>query len=115
MNSPLKYRGYLPRTMKPVYGCVIERRCRKFYIYTADHQYIRVSSRHLCLFTGVLDVRGNELYEEDYVYRDGDPRKYQIQYHHAGFCLVSKTLSMRLPITDGMRLIKMMEDEHART
>lgn len=109
MNSPIKYRGCLPRSSVAVYGYLIEKRCRQFYIYEPEtHAYIRVSSRHLCLFTGVRDVNGIELYEEDHVRRETDGLVYQIQYHYAGFWLVGTGL--RLPIVEGMRLTKIEED-----
>lgn len=104
MNSPTRYRGRDITTGEPIFGSLVQRRCRQYFIFTDDHEYRRVSSRHLCLFTGIQDKNGADLYEEDHVRRDSDQTLYQIQYLYAGFWLVSKR--MRLPITESMILVK---------
>lgn len=109
MSSPRRYRGYLPKTTTPVYGSLVERRSREYYLYTDDHVFVRISNRHICLFTGIKDVHGTELYEEDYVRRLPGEQTYQIQYHHAGFWLVSKWHCA--PITDSMMLEKVEEEQ----
>ena len=65
MNSPRRYRGLLPKSTIAVYGSLVERRSREYYIYTDEHEFVRISNRHICLFTGLKDVHGTELYEED--------------------------------------------------
>lgn len=104
MYSPIKYRGYLPRSQTPVYGNVIERRSRKFFIYTKERKMIRVSAKHLCLFTGCCDTNGEELYEEDWVTREHDDEVYQLQFRPGGFWLVGKR--QRLPMTEHMKLTR---------
>lgn len=109
MNSPRRYRGFLPKSTTAVYGSLVERRSREYYIYTDEHEFVRISNRHICLFTGLKDIHGTELYEEDMVRRLPGNQPYQIQYHHAGFWLVSKWQSA--PISESMMLEK-VEEEH---
>ncbi len=108
MSSPRRFRGYLPKTTTPVYGSLVERRSREYYIYTDEHEFVRISNRHICLDTGITDVHGTELYEEDMVRRLPGTQTYQIQYHYASFWLVSKWQSV--PLTDSMLLEKVEED-----
>lgn len=65
---------------------------------------MRVSAKHLCLFTGLHDLNGEALYEEDWVRRESDSRTYQLQYRAGCFWLVGKRLS--IPVSDAMRLTK---------
>lgn len=112
MSSPRRFRGYIPKTTTAVYGSLVERRSREYYIYTDAHEFVRISNRHICLATGLTDVHGTELYEEDMVRRLPGNNLYQIQYHHAGFWLVSKWQSV--PITDSMLLEKVEEEQIER-
>lgn len=112
MSSPRRYRGFIPKTTTPVYGSLVERRSREYYIYTDDHEFVRISNRHICLCTGIADVHGMELYEEDMVRRLPGNNLFQIQYHYAGFWLVSKWQSV--PITESMLLEKVEEENIER-
>lgn len=108
MNSPIRYRGRELSGKRLIYGSLIQRRAREFYIFTDAHEFRRVSCRHICLFTGIQDKNGEDLYEEDLVRRDFDPSLYRIQYLYAGFWLVSSRI--RLPICESM-ILELVKEE----